>query len=130
MQDPAYPGMVRLITGYEYDLLGNKVKEIRPLAYAYEQADTINRGLYTTHYLYDALNRPAAEIRKHQSADVEVRYGSGNRIAVENELGVVTAYAYDGLNRLMSTTDGEGQTPTTWLATKRRIPMPQHVLPV
>ncbi|RAV02633.1 polymorphic toxin type 47 domain-containing protein [Paenibacillus sp. YN15] len=113
LQDPAYPGMVRLITGYEYDLLGNKVKEIRPLAYAYEEADTVNRELYATRYVYDALNRPVAEIRKHQGADVQVRYSydaSGNRIAVENERGAVTAYAYDGLNRPVSMTDGEGQT--------------------
>lgn len=108
-----YPGKVSLITGYEYDLLGNKVKEIRPSAYAYAETDTTNREQYTTRYVYDDLNRPVAETRKHQGADVVVRYSydaGGNRIRVENERGAVTEYAYDSMNRVVSITDGEGQT--------------------
>jgi RHS repeat-associated protein len=113
LQDAAYPGMIRLITGYAYDLLGNRVKELHPLAYAYEETDTANRDNYTVSYAYDALNRLVGETRKHQGADVQVRYGydaNGNRISAENERGAVTSYAYDARNRVLSMTDGEGQT--------------------
>jgi RHS repeat-associated protein len=98
---------------FAYDILGNRIKDIHPLAYAYEETDTANRDMYTVRYAYDALNRPVGETRKHEGADVQVRYGydaNGNRISAENERGVVTSYAYDARNRVASMTDGEGQT--------------------
>ena len=45
LRDAEYPGMIRVITGYEYDTLGNRTKEIDPRAYAYTSDDAEHGNL-------------------------------------------------------------------------------------
>ncbi|QJD85852.1 RHS repeat protein [Cohnella herbarum] len=116
LRDPAYLGQVRLITSYEYDLLGNKIKQIDPRAYAFSADDTGNRGMYAVTYTYDALNRVDKIIRKQDGQDVYTQYTYdkvGNKTVIRNERGFVTTYAYDGMNRLVTVTDSLNQSVTT-----------------
>jgi len=113
LMDPEYPGMIRLVTAYEYDILGNLIKEMQPKAFEYAAADAQSRDEYTIRYSYDALNRLERTTRKHEGSDVytENRYDEvGNRIAAIDEMGRVTTYAYDSMNRLESSTDALGNT--------------------
>lgn len=108
LRDSEYPGKIRLTTGYEYDVLGNKIKEISSRAYAYLSADTANRDAFTVTFAYDALNRLEKTIRKQNGADIYIQYSYdkvGNKIAQRNERGFVTTYAYDSANRLISVND-------------------------
>ena len=57
IRDAEYSGKVQLITGYEYDILGNKTKMLSPGAYGYTESDTANRDKYSVWFSYDALNR-------------------------------------------------------------------------
>ncbi|MFC6549102.1 RHS repeat-associated core domain-containing protein [Cohnella cellulosilytica] len=112
LRDEAYPGKIRLITGYEYDLLGNLVKEIDPRAYRYAATDTANRDKYSVSYSYDALDRLIQTQRKWNGADANTRikYDEvGNRIEERNARGFLTQYEYDGMNRVVSKTDAENQ---------------------
>lgn len=111
LRDEEYPDMIRLITGYEYDVLGNRVKEIAPRAYAYDESDKQNRDEHTTVFSYDVLNRLSSRAHKDHGADVQIQYAydeSGNRISTENEKGAIVRYAYDAMNRAVSMTDAEG----------------------
>lgn len=63
LKDSKYPGYIHLITGYAYDSLGNKTKEIDPRAYAFAESDTANRDKYVITYTYDKLNRLDKTIR-------------------------------------------------------------------
>jgi RHS repeat-associated protein len=113
--DNKYPGKVKLITGYAYDILGNKTAETSPTGYGFIEGDDINREKYTVRYSYDALNRLEKVTRKYNGADVSVRYtydAAGNRLEEENERGYVTKYAYDVMNRLTAITDPDGYTLT------------------
>jgi RHS repeat-associated protein len=115
LQDSEYPGKVQLITGYAYDALGNKTKEIDPRAYAYAESDTASRDKYTTTYTYDKLNRPDKVIRKANGQDVytQTLYDeAGNKSAERNERGYTTRYTYDSMNRLLTVTDAENHAMT------------------
>ena len=72
LKDDEFPDMIRLITGYEYDILGNKIKEINPQAYGYDSNDTVNREKYTVKYAYDAMNRLTA-INRNIMGQMSVR---------------------------------------------------------
>ncbi|WP_378127228.1 RHS repeat-associated core domain-containing protein [Cohnella boryungensis] len=116
LRDPAYPGRIRLIKEYEYDILGNKIKQIDPRAYAFAADDTDNRGMYTVTYTYDALGRVDKIIRKQDGKDVYTQYTYdkvGNKTAIRNERGFVTTYAYDSMNRSITVTDSLNQSVTT-----------------
>ncbi len=113
LKDKEYPGKIGIITGYEYALLGNRVKEVASRAYAFTESDSVNRELHTVTFSYDALNRLLALTRKHEGADVQIIYGydeEGNRSWTRNERGDTTQFSYDGVNRLISMTDAEGGT--------------------
>jgi len=102
---PGSSGKVRSVTGYEYDVLGNLVKEIDPRAYAFDAADAANRALYTTTYTYDALNRLDRTQRIVTGNPVysQVTYDEvGNRKSVRNERGYATDYTYDAMNRVLT----------------------------
>ncbi|MBO8173610.1 MAG: RHS repeat protein [Bacillaceae bacterium] len=115
LRDPDYPGRIRIITGYEYDVLGNKIKEIDPRAYQYAPDDTTNRAKHTVSFAYDVLNRLEKVIHLHNGQEVYREFGydeAGNKIRVKNERGFVTNYTYDSVNRLKSVTDAGGNTMT------------------
>ncbi len=108
LRESNYPGKIKLITGYEYDVLGNVTKVIDPRAYGYLSTDTANRDKYTTCYTYDKLNRLEKTIRKHNGSEVyKQNYydANGNVNKVRNERGFFTDYTYDGVNRLKTVTD-------------------------
>ena len=110
LRDSEYPGMIRLITGYIYDRLGNRIKVIDPRAYRFASTDTANRDKYTVTYVYDELNRMTKTIRKVNGVDVysQTTFDEvGNRILERNERGFVTEYAYDDMNRLERKLDAE-----------------------
>ncbi|WP_334075560.1 RHS repeat-associated core domain-containing protein [Paenibacillus sp. A14] len=97
-QDAENAEVVELATDYEYDLLGNLVKE------------TDARGSEVS-YTYDALNRLSSRIQKWGGADAAVKYDydpAGNRLSETNELGFTQRYAYDAMNRVSSVTDAKG----------------------
>ena len=100
LRDEAYPGKIRIATGYAYDVLGNRTKETDP------------RGFAVT-YTYDALNRPSKVFRTVNGVDLFVQYAydeAGNKTAERDERGMVTLYAYDEANRVAAVTDPEGRT--------------------
>lgn len=109
LRDKEYSGKVRIITGYEYDLLGNKTKVISPKAYQFvEEAD---KAEYITSYLYDVLNRVQKITRKHNGIDVSIQYSYdqvGNKTKEVNEKGYITTLEYDAMNRLVRTVDPMG----------------------
>jgi RHS repeat-associated protein len=115
LRDAEYPGKIQIITGYEYDVLGNKTKEIRPRAYQYTSDDTVNRQTYTTTYTYDTLNRLDKMTHYHNGVNVYKQYSYdevGNLIVVQDERGYETRYTYDSMNRVKTETDAEGNTLT------------------
>ncbi|GIO14791.1 hypothetical protein J19TS2_43460 [Cohnella xylanilytica] len=98
-EDGDHPGMVRLVTAYEYDLLGNRTKETDP------------RG-FEVRYAYDEMNRLIQMSRQLNGSETNVRYAydkSGNRVSMTNELGYTTQFEFDGMNHLVSKTDAEGK---------------------
>lgn len=111
LADPDYTGYVQSATGYEYDILGNRTKEIDPRAYAFAETDTANRDKYTVKYEYDALNRlkRVNRVAGDKAVYSEFTYdASGNKISERSERGYTTLYAYDKRNRLLSVTDPLG----------------------
>ncbi|WP_158301673.1 RHS repeat-associated core domain-containing protein [Paenibacillus mesophilus] len=113
LRDAEAPGKIQVITGYEYDALGNRIKEYDPRAYA--EQDTANREQYAVSYTYDALNRVDKVIRKYGGTDVYQQYAYdevGNRISMRNERGFETKYTYDRMNRVLTMTDPEQHTFT------------------
>ncbi|EMS69249.1 RHS repeat-associated core domain-containing protein [Ruminiclostridium cellobioparum] len=113
IRDSEYTGKIQLITGYEYDLLGNKTKVIDPRAYGYLVSDTINRDKYATRYTYDALNRLEKVYKKYNGADVYTQYyydANGNKTAERNERGNYTYFTYDTMNRLKTVKDALSNT--------------------
>ena len=115
LKEDEHPGKIYVITGYAYDVLGNRVKEVDPRAYAYGLDDTENRERYTTRYTYDALNRLDQVIHQVNGSDVYKQYSYdevGNRTAERNERGNITRYTYDKLNRVLTVTDPEQHTFT------------------
>ena len=108
LRDVEYPDKLRMITAYEYDILGNKTKVTSPFAFGYKEVDTSNRYNYTTVYSYDLLNRIEKVTRKYNGRDVSTQYTydtAGNNLTEKNERGFETSYTYDKLNRVESTTD-------------------------
>ena len=103
LRDPEYPGKVRVITGSEYDILGNRTRTIVPGAYGFLETDMANRGNYTTRFEYDVLNRLEKILWKYNGADVYSQYyydANGNKIQERSETGANTYYTYDNVNRL------------------------------
>jgi uncharacterized protein RhaS with RHS repeats len=83
LRDSEYPGKLRMITAYEYDMLGNKTKVTSPLAFTYKEDDTKNRESYVTTYTYDLLNRLEKISKKYNGTDVLTSYTydeAGNKI--------------------------------------------------
>ncbi|MFZ5968694.1 MAG: RHS repeat-associated core domain-containing protein [Bacillota bacterium] len=108
LKDNEYPGKIQLITGYAYDILGNKVKEIHPKAYAYSETDIENREKYAITFTYDIRNRLEKIIRKINGVDVSRQFGYdgvGNKISEKNERNYETVYTYDPMNRIKTITD-------------------------
>jgi YD repeat-containing protein len=113
LRDERYPGMIKLITGYEYDILGNRTAGIQPTAYGFTEDNRTAREAHTVRYSYDTLNRLEKVTRKYNGSDISVTYAYdavGNRIEEKNERGYVTKYAYDPVNRLKAVTDANGHT--------------------
>jgi RHS repeat-associated protein len=113
LRDTEYPDKLQVITGFEYDLLGNKVKEIQPKAYEFTEDDTASRNEHTIRYKYDDLNRLSGVIREYNGTEIAVRYWydeEGYRTKTRNERGFETIYAYDEMNRLETSTDAMGNT--------------------
>ena len=112
VKDTAFPGMILMITGLSYDILGNKKKELSPMAYVYADGSP-EREKYTTSYSYDELNRLVNTTRKYNDKDVsaQIFYDSvGNKIKTVDELGNEITFTYDSRNRLASQTDSYGNT--------------------
>lgn len=110
LRDDEYSEKIRIITGYEYDILGNRIKQISPRAFEYQSGNS-NRDKYTISFTYDVLNRPEKIIRKHSGRDVYLQYyydEAGNKIKERNERGYETSYTYDTVNRLETITDSKG----------------------
>ncbi|TBL71232.1 polymorphic toxin type 30 domain-containing protein [Paenibacillus thalictri] len=111
LKDDEYPDKLRVITGYEYDSVGNRVKEIEPRAFAVSSSE--DREAFTVRYTYDALNRVKQTIRKVNGADLSTQYNydeAGNKIAERNERNFETSYSYDNMNHLQTVTDPEQHT--------------------
>lgn len=111
LRDVEYAGKISLITAYEYDLLGNKTKEIQPSAFGYTANDTAAREGYTVNYAYDQMNRLEKITWKYNSKDVYTQYSydeTGNKVKTIDERGFETAFTYDTMNRLTFTTDPMG----------------------
>jgi YD repeat-containing protein len=89
------------VTRYGYDALGNRT------------VMTDANGI-VTRYEYDTLNRLSAVVENYTGGaqtsdrDVLTRYAydvSGNRTTITNGLGYATAFVYDALSRLLSSSD-------------------------
>ncbi|PYG87917.1 RHS repeat-associated protein, partial [Ruminiclostridium sufflavum DSM 19573] len=117
LRDSEYTDRYRMVTAYEYDALGNKIKETAPAAYLYGEG-TEGRDKNTTVYTYDVLNRLEKITRKYDDGegnikDVYTQYtydATGNKETETNERGFVTRYAYDELGRVETITDEENNT--------------------
>ncbi|HPB17267.1 MAG TPA: hypothetical protein PK870_06420, partial [Clostridia bacterium] len=111
LRDSEYPDKINIITGYEYDLLGNRTKVISPKAYGC--ADEEAGAGYAVTYSYDILNRLERIGRKYNGSEVSVRYfydEAGNKVKEINEKDLETVYTYDSMNRIESMTDTLGKT--------------------
>ncbi len=101
-RDSEYAGKIKSVTAYEYDILGNKIKE------------TSTNG-YAVSYAYDTLNRLKTITRKHNDQDVYIQYeydAVGNRTKETDERGNITQYSFDIMNRIKTVTDARGNTLT------------------
>lgn len=115
LRDPEYPDKMQMITGFSYDVIGNKTQVISPKAYQYLASDTSDRAKYTTIYTYDLLNRIDKIIINLQGEKVYKQYTYdevGYKKTVRNERGYITVYSYDGLNRVKTITDPKQNTLT------------------
>ena len=115
LRDKEYSDKIQVITSFEYDILGNKIKEISPKAHMYPEDDEMNRGKYITNFTYDILNRLEKIITRHNDKDVYIQYyydEAGNKIKERNQRGYESTYSYDKLNRIKTITDARGSTIT------------------
>lgn len=113
LRDSEYTDRIQIITGYEYDILGNKTKAVSPEAYRYLESDEGNRADYSTVYTYDLLNRPEKIIRRHNDEEVFTQYWYdevGNKIKERNEKGYLTIQTYNNMNKVETLTDALGKT--------------------
>ena len=113
LRDSKYPGKIKLITAYEYDLLGNRIKQISPLGFAYTENDI--REMNSISYSYDELNRLISTTRSYENTTVSqlITYDkAGNKQSQTDERGNATTYAYDKMNRISATTDPLNNTYT------------------
>ncbi len=95
-------GQLKLLTEYEYDVMGNRTKE------------TDSRG-FPAHYIYDLMGRVTQITRTLDEIEVsqQFEYDSiGNRIKTTDEKGNVTQYEYDSMNRLVTMIDPQNQSFT------------------
>lgn len=113
LRDNDHPGMIRMITGYEYDMLGNKIRQIDPTAYGYLQEDASDKDRYTTEFKYDVLNR-LTNVKKFcgdKYAERKYAYdANGSKVEEINEKEAKTHYTYDCMDRLLSVADPLGNT--------------------
>ncbi|MTI48638.1 MAG: RHS repeat protein, partial [Firmicutes bacterium] len=115
LRDEEYPDKIKIITGYEYDILGNKIKQINSRAYQYGKADEVNREKYTVTFTYDILNRVEKTISMYKGQEVYTQNyydEAGNKIKVRNAKGSETNYTYDEMNRVKTVTNAKDQTIT------------------
>jgi len=113
LRDGEYGDRLSIITGFEYDLLGNRTKVISPRAYGLPESDGEGRAEYTETYRYDILNRLESIDRKYNGSSVSAEYSydeAGNKIREINEKGDEIAYTYDSMNRLKTVTDAMNYT--------------------
>ncbi len=104
LTDTEHPDKICLITGYEYDILGNKTKEIDARGYG----DISKKEEFATSYGYDALSRLNTTSRSVNGQVVTVQYfydEVGNKIREIEERGYEKVYSYDNMNRLIIMTD-------------------------
>ena len=104
------------ITGFEYDINGNKTKIINPKAYEFLNSDVSNRNKYKISLTYDALNRLQKKIWKYNNSDVYTQnyYDAvGNKIKEKDEKDRFTEFTYDGIGRILTVKDPLGKIMTT-----------------
>ncbi|WP_066494857.1 RHS repeat-associated core domain-containing protein [Abyssisolibacter fermentans] len=108
--DLEYQDKLQVITGYEYDILGNKTREIRPKAYQLG-LDSIKAKDYITDFNYDIFNRLTEITRSYEQVEYTIKYSYdklGNKISEVNEKGSRATFDYDSLNRIKTVTDAKG----------------------
>ncbi|QOR35895.1 RHS repeat protein [Clostridium sp. 'deep sea'] len=114
LTDNEYPAKVQLKTSYEYDILGNKTKEVAPKGQLYSKED-IRRKEYTTAYSYDKANRPKKVVMFYNGEQATIEYyydENGNKIKEKDPKGNIATYSYDELNRVKKITDPRGSSLT------------------
>ena len=90
-------------TEYGYDVLGNKISEKMPMAFI----NGANTAENTTAFYYDAALRLEKSETVYKGATVSTAYtydGAGNVRTIKDRNNVITAYDYDQMNRVVSTT--------------------------
>ena len=93
-------------TTYEYDVVGNKIEEKTPMAFA----TGANAGEYTTAYYYDAMNRISHVSKQYAGQPVSTVYtydDLGNILSVQDEQGNTTSYTYDAMSRVKTVTNAQ-----------------------
>jgi YD repeat-containing protein len=92
---------------FTYDTRGNLASEVNPRGY--ESGNTA--AAFTTRYTYDLADRRLTVDRPDTDSGVQTHIASmaydkvGNIISSTDELGRVTSYTYDALNRQVAVTD-------------------------
>ncbi|MBU3134599.1 hypothetical protein KPL40_19525, partial [Clostridium gasigenes] len=108
IRDKEYPGKIQIINGYEYDVLGNKIKEISPEAYRYKETNIAKRSQYCTVFNYNPLNQLEKIQYKYNEKDVsqQLFYDQlGNNVKSIDEKGNVTTSTYNLSNQLDTVID-------------------------
>ncbi|MBD7912105.1 RHS repeat-associated core domain-containing protein [Clostridium cibarium] len=108
LRDKEYAGKIQMITGFEYDIQGNKIKEISPKAYGYNDSNKENRDNYSTSFVYNELGQLEKVQYKYNGKDVsnEFSYDEvGNQIKSKDEKGNTTSYTYNSMNQVENVID-------------------------
>jgi len=104
------------VTSFEYDGVGNLVKQTDPLGHFRTMTHDLSRNLETvsdemgrgTAFEYDAANRQTAVVAPG-GARAETAYDAAGRVSSRTDpLGRVTSFEYDGAGRLAAQVDALG----------------------